>query len=98
MLRLVNLMQITIDHLDVNGETLRFAEPITAEVTVRDGEYFCENEDLSIIAMSHTQEGCIEEFKEEILFVWNEYGKAEDSQLTADAKVLKEKILKHVGR
>jgi len=25
-------MQITVDHLDVNGETLRFAEPITAEV------------------------------------------------------------------
>jgi len=48
--------------------------------------------------MSPTLESCIEEFKEEILFVWNEYGKEEDRRLTADAKALKEKILKHVGK
>ena len=91
-------MQIIVKHLVVNGETTRFAKPIAAEVTFKAGEYFCQNENLGITTTSSTLEQCIEEFKEEILFVWNEYGKEDDSLLTADAKVLKEKILKHVGR
>ena len=87
-----------VDHLDVNGEILRFAEPITAEVTFREGKYFCQNENLGIITISSTLERCIKEFKKEIVFVWNEYGKEEDDRLTVDAKLLKEKILKHVSR
>jgi hypothetical protein len=91
-------VQLTVDYLDVNGETLRFAEPVTAEVTFCDNQYFCQNEELGITVVSPTLESCIKEFREELLFVWNEYGEEQDCRLTADAKALKEKILKHVGR
>jgi len=60
--------------------------------------YFCQNEDLDIVSMSAKLEDCVKNFEDEILFVWNEYGKEDDSKLTNDAKELKRKILQYVGK
>jgi hypothetical protein len=68
------------------------------EVAFRDGEYFCQNENLSIITVLPTLKLCVKEFKEELLFVLDEYGKKRDDGLTVDAGALKEKILKHAGK
>jgi hypothetical protein len=41
-------------------------------------------------------EDCIKDFKDEVTFVYNEYGKEDDNRLTSDAKELKRRILSHV--
>lgn len=89
---------VTLDRIDANGKTLRFVEPITANVAYQDRVYFCQNEDLGIVSMSAKLEDCIKDFKDEILFVWNEYGKEDDSRLTNDAKELKRRILQYIGK
>ncbi len=89
---------IRFDHINVDGKTLHFTEPIAANVTYQDKAYFCRNEDLDIATVSTKLEDCIKDFNEEILFVWKEYGKEDDDKLTDDAKILKRKILQHVNK
>ena len=43
--------------------------------------------------MSPQLEECVNDFEEEIILIWNEYGKEDSSKLTSDAKDLKAKIL-----
>jgi hypothetical protein len=89
---------ITLYHIDVNGVSLSFVEPIIANISFDGNVYSCQNEDLGIIAMSATLDDCIKDFKEGLLFVWNEYGKETDNRLTDDAKELKRRILSHVNQ
>jgi hypothetical protein len=95
---LTPLYFVVIDHIDVDGNTLRFMEPITAKVTYRDNMYYCQNEDLGITSMSTRWEGCVKDFQDEILFIWNEYGKEDEGRLTDDAKELKRRILTHIKK
>jgi hypothetical protein len=92
------IFSITLYHIDVNGVDLSFVEPIIANISFDGNVYSCQNEDLGIIAMSATLDDCIKDFKEGILFVWNEYGKETESRLTDDAKELKRRILSHVNQ
>jgi len=93
-----SIYHITLERIDADGKILRFVQPITANVTYQEGVYFCQNEDLDIVSMSAKLEDCVKNFEDEILFVWNEYGKEDDSKLTNDAKELKRKILQYVGK
>jgi hypothetical protein len=92
------IFSITLYHIDVNGTSLSFVEPIIANVSFDGNVYSCQNQDLGILAISTTLDDCVEDFKEEVLFVWNEYGKETDSRLTDDAKELKRRILSHVNQ
>jgi len=94
----IPLYYILLDRIDVNGEKLRFVEPITANVIYQDKAYYCRNEDLGIVSMSDKYEDCIKDFHEEILFLWKEYGKEDDNKLTNDAKELKRKFLRYIGK
>ncbi|MGD0202657.1 MAG: hypothetical protein ABSC20_01970 [Candidatus Bathyarchaeia archaeon] len=87
---------ITLDHIDINGKKLSFAEPFVASISFSDNCYSCRNEELDVVTMSPKLEDCIKDFEEEILFIWNEYGKEADSKLTKDAKELKKRILSHI--
>lgn len=87
-----------IKRIDHDGKSLQLTKAIPANVSYQDGEYFCRNEELGIVTMSPTLDECIEDFKEEILFVWNEYGKASDEMLTDGAKELKRRIQQYLGK
>ena len=87
-----------LDHIDISGKILLFAEPIIADISFDDNMYSCKNEDLGIISMSSNLEDCIKDFKDEVLFIWNEYGKEENGRLTSDAKELKRRILSHLKK
>jgi hypothetical protein len=89
---------IILDHIDVEGRILPFAKPISARIIHRDDVLFCQNEELGIVTMSSNLEDCIKEFQDEILFVWNEYGKESDDKLTEGAKELKRRIRQYVGK
>ena len=87
---------IALDHIDVGGKILSFNQSIFARVSNNENGFVCQNEELGIITMAVDLENCIKDFKDEILFVLNEYGKEDDSKLTSDAKELKRKILAYV--
>ena len=89
---------LALDHINANGKTLRFMEPITASVAYLDNTYFCQNDDLGIISTSFNLEDCIKDFHDEVLFIWNEYGREEDNKLTNGAKELKRKILQYINK
>jgi hypothetical protein len=75
-----------------------FSEPIIANVSCSDNVYSCKNEELGIVSISRSLEECIQDFEDEILFLWKEYGQEDNSKLTNDAIELKEKILRHMKR
>ena len=87
---------IALDHVTTGDKILSFAEPIIANVSFRDNVYSCQNEGLGIVAISPKLEECIKDFEDEILFIWNEYGKEDNAKLTSDAKELKGRILRHI--
>ena len=87
---------IALDHVSTGDKMLSFAEPIIANVSFGDNVYSCKNEELGIVAISPKLEECIQDFEDEILFIWNEYGKEDNAKLTNDAKELKERILRHI--
>jgi len=73
-----------------------FDEPIIATVSFNDNVYSCQNVELGLLTMSFKLEECIRDFGQEVLFLWNEYGKEDDAKLTSDAKELKAKVLRHI--
>jgi AbrB family looped-hinge helix DNA binding protein len=87
---------IALDHVTTDDKTLSFAEPIIANVSFSDNVYSCKNEELGIVAMSPKLEECVRDFEDELLFIWNEYGKEDNAKLTSDAKELKKRILRHI--
>lgn len=89
---------LVLDRIEADGEKLRLAEPITANVTYQDKAYFCQSEDLGIFSASTELEDCLKDFQKEVIFVLNEYGKAKDDRLTQDAIELKRKILRYVNK
>jgi AbrB family looped-hinge helix DNA binding protein len=87
---------IALDHIALGNKVISFVEPIIANVSFKDNLYSCQNEGLGIVAVSPKLEECIKDFEDEILFIWNEYGKEDNAKLTSDAKELKERILRHI--
>jgi hypothetical protein len=82
---------IALDHVSIGDKTILFAEPIIANVSFSDNVYSCKNEELGIVAISPKLEECIQDFEDEILFIWKEYGKEDNAKLTNGAKELKDK-------
>lgn len=89
---------IALDHVSTGDKMLSFTEPIIANVSFNDNVYSCKNEELGIVSISPKLEECIQDFEEEILCIWKEYGEEDNSKLTNDALELKEKILRYIKR
>ncbi len=87
---------IALDRIKTGDTALSFDVPIIANVSFKDNVYSCQNKELGIISMSPQLEECVKDFEEEILLIWNEYGKEDSAKLTSDAKDLKAKILQYI--
>lgn len=86
----------TLDHIDIGNQVLPFTKPLIANISLDKDVFLCTNEELGIETSSFNLDGCIKDFKSEVAFVYNEYGKEDDNRLTKDAKELKRKILSHL--
>jgi hypothetical protein len=87
-----------LDRIETDDAKLQLLEPISASVSYQDKAYFCQNEELGIVSMSAKLEDCLKDFQDEMLFVWNEYGKESDDRLTDGAKELKRRIQHYLGK
>lgn len=89
---------IMLSNLHFKENNITLSKPISASITQQNNLLFCKNDELGIIVSSNTIDECLEEFQEELLFIYNEYGKEKDEKLTADAKELKRKILQYIDQ
>lgn len=87
-----------LDHIDAGDQILAFVKPITGNISFDNDIFTCKNNELDIISASSNLDDCKNDFKDEVLFIYNAYGKEEDSNLSEGAKELKKKILEYVGK
>ena len=78
------------------NEELQFSQPLIVSIDYNDDMWIMENTELGAIAANSVYEECLNSFQQEILFVWKEYGRSGDNELTADAIDLKHKILEYM--
>jgi hypothetical protein len=85
--------EIQVQRIFSTDTELKLSSPLTVAVDFRDDHWVMEHEDLGIIATDSDYEKCFRDFNDEFLFVWNEYGNADEAALTSGALELKKKII-----
>jgi hypothetical protein len=88
--------KVKFNSIKVDGKTLKFNEPIVADVSFADNIYSCQNREFDILTAAPKLRDCLKSFEEEIRFIWNEYAMESDDKLTEDAKELKNKMLSRI--
>jgi flagellar basal body rod protein FlgF len=70
--------------------------PIIVDVDYSDDQWILKNDELNIMGFGETYDESLKEFNEEFVFVWKEYGLANDNDLTYDAQLLKKNLMHHL--
>lgn len=83
----VRLTSVTTPHL-----TLVFNRPLAFSPVLEDQELVVELPEYNIIATGATRDAVIKELENDLIWVWREYGLADDAELSADARQLKQAI------
>lgn len=87
---------LKLDHISLDDKKLRLVTPIEATIDFCDNMWRMENKELGIVSMALAYDDCLQDFNEEIAFIYEEYGLANDSELTKDAIELKHRILRYL--
>ncbi|MDD4121135.1 MAG: hypothetical protein PHG90_06105 [Clostridia bacterium] len=66
---------------------------IPVEIEFEDNEYIASNDDIGLLAVQSEMELLIEEIKEQLGILWQEYVPANDEELTPSGKDLQELLL-----
>lgn len=89
--------QLDLNRILYGDEELRLQGPVEVDVSYRDDMWMMENSELNIFSSAADYDECLAEFQSDFLFVWREYGKAEDGGLSKSARTLKNLVLSYVG-
>ncbi|MDN5846880.1 MAG: hypothetical protein L0H53_11470 [Candidatus Nitrosocosmicus sp.] len=94
--KLERFTEITLHRILSQDDELSLSQPIIVDVDYLDDQWILKNDELDIEAFAETYDECLKEFNGEFLFVWKEYGLANDNELTYDAQTLKNKLIHHI--
>ena len=72
--------------------TLVLRQPLEIAPFLDGQEIVAELRELNIIAAGTTREAMLRDLEDDFVWVWQEYGQADDAELSADARRLKETI------
>jgi len=86
------LESLSIEEVRWDASTLRLRTPLTVQPMLEDGTWVLENKETGIVAAASSLEECLRDFQEEFFFLWEQYSKADDAELTGDARELKRMI------
>lgn len=78
--------------LVVGGQTFHFHNPIVIDVKFENGLLVHEYAPLGIVAYAKSRRESLDYFRSEFLVLWEEFGLADDSELTRDAIELKGRL------
>lgn len=90
----VDLSPIGFGKISQDGQCIQFKSPISFTPVLDDSQqlFILKEEKLGLDICAYTRSEIIEDVKSEILFLWNEYGLAKDSDLTDNALILKRSL------
>lgn len=90
----INTEPLKLLQASARGITIYFSKPLEFEFSFDEleQEACLKNEELNIYAIGVTREEAIKELEEDIVWLWEEYVKAPDSELTGDAREFKSKL------
>jgi hypothetical protein len=77
----------------VGDKSFTFREPIQVKLSFENGMWFAQSKELSILAFGHDQSVAIQSFNEDFGVLWEEIAGAPDENLTADALLVKRKLI-----
>jgi hypothetical protein len=89
------VQHVTISHVVKGKKNIPLKVPVDMVVSFGEDGCMMENAALGIVGCAETYDDCLMEVNDELIFVYNEYGKADDNALTKDAQRLKRLILRH---
>jgi hypothetical protein len=94
----IDLAPIEFDYIDYGDKKLRFKNRLVLTPELDDSEqlYTISYPDFNLESFAYTRQEITDEIKSDIVFLWNEYAKAEDSELTEDALELKKRLLLNI--
>lgn len=84
----------TISDVLINGNKIKLLEPIQLNVEFVNQRYILYNEDLKLSAISNYLEMAVSEIKEEFSFLWDNYVKCPEEELTEGGKRLRNKLMR----
>jgi hypothetical protein len=74
------------------GRTFHLSKPIDLVKRRAAGRTILAYEPLDLVVWGGAEQKALDSFSEEIAFLWDHYGSADDSALTLDAQELKRKV------
>lgn len=92
----VDLTPIELDDIKYNDRIkLHFKNRVVLTPVLDDTEqlYVINYSELGLDAFAYTRQEITDDIKDDIIYLWEEYAKAEDNELSNDAKELKNKLL-----
>jgi len=90
---LIDLSPLWIEQFSTPHFTLRATEPLELIPVLKSQEIVIELPQFGIIATAKTREEAIEALQEDIIWLWLEYTRTPDEQLSRDARELKRELL-----
>lgn len=87
---------INLEDVKFCGTIFYLHKPICLVLYYDDGDWICENKDLSSVSLGTTPELAVHAFGDDFAVLWEEIGKAPDEQLTIDARKIKSALLSAV--
>lgn len=89
----MNQKEVSLQRIVRGDDELVLREPVVVSIDCKDGQWTAENTELGIVVVDEDYDECLVAFQEEFYFAWEEYGQANDSQLTVGAKSLKQALV-----
>ena len=87
------MVRMGIVTFSVGSRTYKFKKPLMLETEHREGGICLTHKDLTLSACGKSWGECDEIIREELAMLWEEYAMAPDKELSADAIILKNKLL-----
>jgi hypothetical protein len=91
----IDLSPIYFDEINYGKKKLHFKESLILTPRLDNSEqlYTINYPELGLELFAYTRQEIASDVKSDIIYLWEEYAKAEDNTLTEDAKILKKKLL-----
>lgn len=88
----LNLATVKLCNISALNMTLDLTQPLIIEPRFAEQEFVLEYPNFHIIATGFTREDAINTFEEDFVWLWKEYGIADDNELSPDARQLKKAL------
>jgi len=92
-----NVSQYRLKTMKVDGIDRELTESVLIDVDFEDDYYIASNDDIGLLAARPKMAQVVDEIKEELAVLWQEYVAVDENELTAGGKDLRNKLISIAG-